>query len=284
MIKEEKEERAANRLFRWLLTGIVTLVAIYAGMLIVITWPVSNLNISTAGSFGDSFGPLTSMFSGVAFAGLIWTILLQRAELRLQRNELTESRRQAVLTRLMTVTQNQVHAYRSEIESLRFASIINPDKEIGSAEMIFLMMAYLEQLVQKQDKGDADGNEIANYLHSVAINVRAYQALVQGLERCCKSNHLLLLNESITPEEANDLKSHMLSELPTGLMDFIRHLHTTLLAYNKSKSSVRSMSKADLFDPLRGIDGECRRILDYAAHDFTQANIAADRKQKCLFK
>jgi hypothetical protein len=44
------------------------------------------------GTFGDMFGGINALFSGLAFAGLIYTILLQREELELQRNELKETK------------------------------------------------------------------------------------------------------------------------------------------------------------------------------------------------
>ncbi len=40
------------------------------------------------GTIGDMFGAINALFSGFAFAGLIYTILLQREELLLTRNEL----------------------------------------------------------------------------------------------------------------------------------------------------------------------------------------------------
>jgi len=44
------------------------------------------------GVFGDSYGSLTALFSGWAFAGIILTMRVQMDELRLQRNELTLQR------------------------------------------------------------------------------------------------------------------------------------------------------------------------------------------------
>lgn len=44
------------------------------------------------GTFGDKFGAINALFSGLAFAGIIFTILLQRKELELQRNELEQTR------------------------------------------------------------------------------------------------------------------------------------------------------------------------------------------------
>lgn len=48
---------------------------------------------TTLGQFGDVFGAANALFSSLAFAGLIYTALLQRAELALQREELSETRR-----------------------------------------------------------------------------------------------------------------------------------------------------------------------------------------------
>lgn len=46
------------------------------------------------GQFGDMFGSINALFSGLAFAGIIYTILLQRKELALQREELVATRQE----------------------------------------------------------------------------------------------------------------------------------------------------------------------------------------------
>lgn len=75
-----------------LIGGVFFTVLLYAGVLIYLTWPISELSISNSGVFGDSFGFLTSLFSGLAFAGLIITIVMQKNELALQREELSLTR------------------------------------------------------------------------------------------------------------------------------------------------------------------------------------------------
>lgn len=49
-------------------------------------------NPEKQGQFGDQFGAVNALFSGLAFAGLIFTIILQKKELSLQREELTQTR------------------------------------------------------------------------------------------------------------------------------------------------------------------------------------------------
>lgn len=46
------------------------------------------------GVIGDMFGSINALFSGLALAGIILTILLQRKEISLQREEMAEHRKQ----------------------------------------------------------------------------------------------------------------------------------------------------------------------------------------------
>ena len=48
------------------------------------------------GQFGDMFGAVNALFSGLAFAGLILTLILQKKELSLQRDELEQTRNEFV--------------------------------------------------------------------------------------------------------------------------------------------------------------------------------------------
>lgn len=67
--------------------------------LVIIIWSSSWYLVSkyiddpdNRGTFGDMFGSVNSLFSGLAFAGIIYTIYIQRKELALQREELSLQR------------------------------------------------------------------------------------------------------------------------------------------------------------------------------------------------
>ncbi|WP_122950715.1 putative phage abortive infection protein [Ectopseudomonas composti] len=62
--------------------AILSIFSLYAYFIAYKIWPSSEDAISKAAAFGDTFGVLTSLFSGLAFAGLILTVLLQRQELK----------------------------------------------------------------------------------------------------------------------------------------------------------------------------------------------------------
>lgn len=77
-----------------MISSVVGAFAFYALGLLYLTWPISELSLNKSGLFGDSFGALTSLFSGLAFVGLIITIVLQKEELGYQRLELRENRKE----------------------------------------------------------------------------------------------------------------------------------------------------------------------------------------------
>ena len=57
----------------------------------MVLW-LSCTDFTVKGQFGDAFGSLNTLFSGLAFAAFVYTVLLQRHELELQRIEMELTR------------------------------------------------------------------------------------------------------------------------------------------------------------------------------------------------
>ena len=80
----------------------LSLIALLAIILIVGLWYLTyfllkDLQPEERGTLGDMFGTVNALFSGLAFAGIIITILLQRKELKYQRDELRETRAEFII-------------------------------------------------------------------------------------------------------------------------------------------------------------------------------------------
>ncbi len=89
-----------------------------------VQWPdwLAITNPETAALFGDAHGSVNALFSGLAFAGVILTILLQWRELRLQRHEIDESQR---TWKESAEAQRQSHdALRQHAESAYFGGAL----------------------------------------------------------------------------------------------------------------------------------------------------------------
>jgi hypothetical protein len=65
--------------------------------------------MESRGQIGDLFGGVNALFTGLAFAVLIYTIVLQRKELDVQREELRLSRNEL---------RNSVEAQMGQVEQL----------------------------------------------------------------------------------------------------------------------------------------------------------------------
>ena len=88
MDKHSNDPKKVSWLPLWLTFSVITF--LWGISIIVLCWLFPIIGIR--GQFGDSFGAINSLFAGLAFAGVIFAIILQKRELELQRQELKETR------------------------------------------------------------------------------------------------------------------------------------------------------------------------------------------------
>ena len=112
-------------------TGLLTKMIV----LVLSIWILSTILIifgldswSDRGTFGDLFGAVNALFSGLAFAGLIYTIVLQKQDLELQRNEIALNR--AELKKTAKAQQNSEKALIEQVEQMKVASKLNALKTL----------------------------------------------------------------------------------------------------------------------------------------------------------
>ena len=102
---------------------------------VLLVWIVTALVIhclaDDPGKFGDMFGAVNALFSGLAFAGLIYAIYLQRIDIQLQRTELALTRGEIAGQREQLEAQNETLRKQS-IEST-FFQLLRMHNEIVAA-------------------------------------------------------------------------------------------------------------------------------------------------------
>lgn len=76
-----------------------------------------NIDENKLGVYGDFFGSINAFVSALAFAGLIYTIILQRKDLRLQREELQLTREE--LKRQATAQENSANKQADQVELIK---------------------------------------------------------------------------------------------------------------------------------------------------------------------
>ncbi|MBQ0733892.1 putative phage abortive infection protein [Aquimarina celericrescens] len=93
MSKKEKDTESDLGIY---IIGIIS-VLIILGLWYYTYCELKDMPANERGTLGDMFGTVNALFSGLAFAGIIFTILLQRKELGYQRKELRETRAEFVI-------------------------------------------------------------------------------------------------------------------------------------------------------------------------------------------
>jgi hypothetical protein len=87
--------------------------------LILIFWMINlliglSMDEKNRGVFGDMFGAVNALFSGLAFAGIIISLYMQQSELKLQRKELKLQRKE------LKNTNNEFHIQNQTMELQKF--------------------------------------------------------------------------------------------------------------------------------------------------------------------
>lgn len=89
MAKDDSDTKLVGTHILVIVLGVFVVVAlVVARYLIVNRW---YREPTGPGEFGDMFGGVNALFSGLAFVGVIYAILLQRIELQMQRMEMKRS-------------------------------------------------------------------------------------------------------------------------------------------------------------------------------------------------
>lgn len=82
---EEREQTISTR-------GVIVLAVIIVASWAISGFLINKISANDRGTFGDMFGAINALFSGLALAGVVVAIILQRQELMLQRDELVLNR------------------------------------------------------------------------------------------------------------------------------------------------------------------------------------------------
>ena len=109
----------------WIAFGLILIVFIIWGGF----WYALNRN-PERGTFGDMFGAVNALFSGMAFVGIIIAILMQREELELQRKELEATRKELKGQKEQFILQNET--LRKQTFENTFFQMVSLHNEIGT--------------------------------------------------------------------------------------------------------------------------------------------------------
>jgi cation transport regulator ChaC len=133
---------------------------ILAATLVVILWVATPLfaslfltSWSEKGQLGDTFGAVNALFSGLAFAGVIYTIHLQRHELSLQRRELELTRQE--LKRTAEAQEASERALTKQAAALEVAARLN-----ALSSVILHYPTMISQIASAAQRSEAERRHV----------------------------------------------------------------------------------------------------------------------------
>jgi uncharacterized membrane protein len=123
LVVETEKKDLSNKKFR---AGLF----VQLMLLVVIIWGLSAYliilfldNWSDRGTFGDLFGAVNALFSALAFAALIYTIVLQRDEIKQNREEIRRNRKE--LAKGAKLQQKAQQVLMEQVEQTHLSAKVN---------------------------------------------------------------------------------------------------------------------------------------------------------------
>jgi hypothetical protein len=159
---------------------------IFFSLIVVILWfgsmyylTFQNLYLRPdPGAFGDSFGAINALFSGLAFSGIIYTILLQRKELSLQRKEMKDTRDVLIDQKKQLEIQNKT-AKLQQFETtffnlINYHNVISKDLKSYDGKANYFTNLFYDFSTRVYDHGKESGlknmpGSIIDWLHEGTI-------------------------------------------------------------------------------------------------------------------
>lgn len=141
-----------NKWLLWLMIAIVIIVIVVSWILIDYYIPSYDIR----GQFGDKFGSVNALFSGLAFAGLIYTIILQRKDLQLQKKDLE-------------LTRKELEGQKEEAKKQN-ATLLK--REFNT--MYFNFLASNRDIINEMRDENHIGQTYIKYLHTILVSYRNY--------------------------------------------------------------------------------------------------------------
>lgn len=99
---------------------VIIIIWYYSPLVIELVFPLWKEKVS----FGDIYDSLNALFTGLAFAGLVFTIYLQRKELKLTREEMKKQRQQMERSAASQIKQRHHEILKMSIEDKDLSRVL----------------------------------------------------------------------------------------------------------------------------------------------------------------
>lgn len=173
-------------------------------------------NSEERGQFGDMFGAVNALFSGLAFVGLIITLILQRRELELQRQELTLTRKEM---------EEQTAEFEKQNETLKIQRFENT---------FFNMLSQFQEVVNSLS-AQYKSHRTEIVVEGREIFKAAYEEMPVFIENPEGNGEFRRFKGILNTIKNEGLEGYVKADVPTNFDHYFRLLYRILKFVNESK-------------------------------------------------
>ena len=167
---------------------------------ICLTLPISTLTLEKASALGGSYGVLGTLFSGLAFWGLIWTILIQRDEIRRQRID-------SKMDRISELLLSEAKACLDDLHNVKFTAknskLFPNDKALSQWQFFYNAKCFMGAA----SDGEITNEKLIKELTAVVIgNIEKLTYFYERLDQACDVARYMLADDEIPIKELGEIK------------------------------------------------------------------------------
>lgn len=227
------------------LLGLMILLHLLSLFTVVyLTWPISSLTLEKASALGGSYGVLSTLFSGLAFWGLIWAILIQRGEIRRQRIDANRARVSDLLL-------NEAKLCLTDLNYVKFtanSSVAFPtDKPFSQWQFFYHAKGLMEAASEKEITHE----KLIHELTSVVMgNIEQFTYFYERLDQACDVARYMLADSEVPIKELSEIKLLFFSRFNDDIFFLSDIMKTTFKAMI---DNIRKKQKLSPFHPLPSI-------------------------------
>jgi hypothetical protein len=247
-----------TRLMMYLLVLVIVLPILSLLVVLSLTWPINGWTLEKASALGGSYGILSTLFSGLAFWGLIWTILIQRDEIRRQRIDARRSR-------ISDLLLSEARACLQDLNLIRFKtenSLIFPTEEpFGQWQFFYHASGLMSATVEKEITSETLLKELTSVVMS---NIEQFTQFYERLDQACDVARYMLADSEMPIEELREIKLLFFSVFSEDIFSRSGNMKTALQALADRMTEGKGLS---LFHPLRHILTKIGSISQFEAQE-----------------
>lgn len=154
----------------YIFVTVISVIAIYSLMIIYFSYPIKDFTVKKAALFGESFGLINALFTGLAFAGVIITLIFQNKQIKQQQNDINNSQEIQKKQNFETTFFNLIKLHNDIVSDINIKSK-GAFKYTGRDCFKFFHNKYFEAYEEAQDKlSDSEPIIILNAAYVVFYN------------------------------------------------------------------------------------------------------------------